>query len=283
MATNGINYSQASGLTISTNSTQRVIVTTGGTSTFTGITYGSKIIESVGTQGNLFSVYDDLTGDILAVTNSGGGTIFAVNAYDPVRISGLTESTTSNNYLVIQPNGVVKYKTILLNQSGLSGLGGSGVSGLLGISGISGISGRSGISGISGVSGISGISGLSGTSGTSGVSGIVGGGLSWTYSTTGQTGIVNYGFISTASTLSTITLPATATLGSTIEVTGIGTGAWKIGQLANHQIHFGVINTTSGATGYLQSTQTYDSIRLLCTTKDNEYTVLTVMGNITVI
>ena len=253
MATNGINYSQASGLTISTNNTQRVIVTTGGTSTFTGITYGSKIIESVGTEGNLFSVYDDLTGDILAVTNSAGGTIFAVNAYDPVRISGLTESTTSNSYLVIQPNGVVKYKTSIFGESGLSGLVGS-----------------------------AGASGLQGNIGTSGISGIVGGGLSWTYSTTGQTGIANYGFIATAATTSTITLPATATLGSTVEVTGIGAGGWKIAQLSNHQIHFGVVNTTSGTTGYLQSTQTYDSIRLLCTTANNEYTVLTVMGNITV-
>lgn len=262
--TNGIYYSQTSGLTISTNAKKRVIVSTGGTSTFTGDTYGGKVIDAIATQGQLFSVADDLTGDILVVTNQAGGTIFAVNEYDPVRISGVTSALTASNYLVIDAGGVIKYKTQIIGDSGISGISG------LDAVGTSGISGRSGISGISGA-------------GTSGVSGLVGGGLTWTYITTSQTAIVQYGFIATASTLSTITLPSTAAIGSTVEVTGIGSGGWKIAQNAGQTIHFGVLNTTTGTGGYLQSTQTYDSIRLLCTTTNTDYTVLTVMGNITVI
>lgn len=260
--TNGIYYSQTSGLTISTNAKKRVIVSTGGTSTFTGDTYGGKVIDAVATEGQLFSVSDDLTGDILVVTNQAGGTIFAVNEYDPVRISGVTSALTASNYLVIDAGGVIKYKTQIIGESGISGISG------LDAVGTSGTSGRSGLSGLSGISG---------------QVGPTGGGLTWTYITTTQSGIVNYGFISTATTLSTITLPSTAALGSTIEVTGIGTGGWKVAQNSGQTIHFGVVNSTTGTAGYLQSTQTYDSIRLLCTTVNTDYTVLTVMGNITVI
>ena len=388
MATNGTYYSQISGLTISTDSKNRVIVSTGGTTTFTGDTNGGTVIEAVGTNGELFSVDDDLTGDILVVTNPTGGTVFAVNYTQPVRISGLT-SGTSINYLVVESNGVIKYREIS---------GGIGVSGISGTEGTSGIQGNAGLSSsifyysantsstsgnpgtgytlwnnstqtgstqinihhytndfididtflatiapgqkiviqdkansdsfqiwtVAGATtninpntttsywtvpvsysssagagstnfssnqqlflaiqgGTSGISGLSGRSGISGISGTVGGGLTWTYITTTQAGITNYGFISTATTTSTITLPTGATIGSTIEVTGIGTGAWKIGQNSGQTIHFGIVNSTTGTGGYLQSTQTYDSIRLLCTTTNTDYTVLTVMGNITII
>jgi hypothetical protein len=164
MATNGTYYSQISGLTISTDSKNRVIVSTGGTSTFTGDTNGGTVIQAVGTNGDLFSVDDDLSGDILVVTNATGGTIFAVNYTEPVRISGLT-SGTSTNYLVVESNGVIKYREI-------AAIGESGISGIEGASGISGINGSSGISGINGLSGISGISGGSGVSGIQGINGV---------------------------------------------------------------------------------------------------------------
>jgi len=366
MATNGIYYSQTSGLTISTDSKKRVIVSTGGTTTFTGNTNGSTVIQAVGTNGDLFSVDDDLTGDILVVTNATGGTIFAVNYTDPVRISGVT-SGTSTNYLIIESNGVVKYREIAaVGESGISGIEGtSGLESISGISGLSGSSGRSGISGLSGVAGANGISssifyysantlstsgnpgtgytlwnnvtqtastqlnihhltntlvdidvflatispgqkyiiqdvldsgnyqiwnvtgtttninpnsstsywtipvsissslgngstnfsnnqqlfiaiqgGTSGLSGQSGISGNVGGGISWVNATTTQSMVANTGYVTTASTLTTLTLPTTISLGQTLEVVGYGTGFGRLKQNSNKFIKFGNKGTT---------------------------------------
>jgi len=83
--------------------------------------------------------------------------------------------------------------------------------------------------------------------------------------------------------LVTLTLPSTAALGSVIEVVGKGAGAWRIAQNAGEQIHFGNVNTTAGVTGYLQATLQYDAIRIVNTVADNEWTVLSAQGNITVI
>ena len=94
---------------------------------------------------------------------------------------------------------------------------------------------------------------------------------------------VNNGYIANNAGLVTLTLPTTSALGSVIEVVGKGAGGWRISQNAGEQIHFGNINTTTGTGGYLQSTLTYDAIRIVCTVADTEWTVLSVQGNITVI
>jgi len=94
---------------------------------------------------------------------------------------------------------------------------------------------------------------------------------------------VNVGYIANNAGLVTLTLPTTSALGSVIEVVGKGAGGWRIAQNASGIIHFGNINTTTGTGGYLQSTLTYDAIRIVCTVADTEWTVLSVQGNITVI
>ena len=75
-------------------------------------------------------------------------------------------------------------------------------------------------------------------------------------------------------------LPTTASVGSIIEVVGIGSGGWKIAQNSGQIIHFGIVNSTTGTAGFIASTQTYDSVRLLCTTTDTDFTVLSSVGNI---
>jgi hypothetical protein len=80
MATsNGINYSQTQGLKLSTNNLNRVIVSTGGTTTFSGVTSGSTIIDIRGTQGQLMSVTDNINGLLLSVNSFSGTSIFQVN------------------------------------------------------------------------------------------------------------------------------------------------------------------------------------------------------------
>lgn len=103
-----------------------------------------------------------------------------------------------------------------------------------------------------------------------------GGGYTWT-EVTGTTQIMaaNNGYITNNPALVTLTLPATAALGTTLSIAGKGAGGWKIAQNAGQQIFFGSSSTTSGATGYLQSTQQYDSIELLCITANTQWTVIT--------
>jgi len=153
---NGAFYSQTQGLKLSTNSTNRVIVSTAGTTTFTGITSGSTLIDVRGTSGQLMSVTDTLTGSLLTVNNNIGGSIFQVNSNNsviggtpntntfvisgtnigigiltptnklhisdttnPIRVEGLqlSGSSSNNRFLVTDSNGVVTYRTDVLTGS----------------------------------------------------------------------------------------------------------------------------------------------------------------------
>jgi hypothetical protein len=103
-----------------------------------------------------------------------------------------------------------------------------------------------------------------------------GGGYTWTEVTgTSQTMAANNGYITNNPALVTLTLPTTAALGTTLSIAGKGAGGWKIAQNAGQEIFFGSSATTIGATGYLQSTQQFDSIELLCITADTQWTVIT--------
>ena len=103
-----------------------------------------------------------------------------------------------------------------------------------------------------------------------------GGGYSWTEVTgTSQTMAANSGYITNNPALVTLTLPTTAALGTTLSIAGKGAGGWKIAQNAGQEIFFGSSATTIGATGYLASTQQFDSIELLCITADTQWTVIT--------
>lgn len=91
------------------------------------------------------------------------------------------------------------------------------------------------------------------------------------------------GYIADNSGLVTLTLPATAALGSIIYVQGLGAGGWKVAQNAGQIIHVGSTASTSGATGFIASTNQYDSITLLCVVANSTYALLGgAQGNITV-
>jgi|SRR5690349_360274 len=110
-----------------------------------------------------------------------------------------------------------------------------------------------------------------------------GAGLSWTDVTgTSQTMAVNNGYTANNAGLVTLTLPTTAAYGSVMAVVGKGAGGWKIAQSSGQQIHFGITNTTSGATGSLASTAQYDCVFILCSVANTEFTVYDSIGNLTV-
>jgi hypothetical protein len=92
-----------------------------------------------------------------------------------------------------------------------------------------------------------------------------GGGLSWAVYTVDQDLVVNNGYIANKAGLLTLRLPATAAIRDMIRVTGINTAVgWRISQRANQQIHTGVVSTTIGVGGYLESINIRDSVELLC-------------------
>lgn len=113
----------------------------------------------------------------------------------------------------------------------------------------------------------------------------VAGGITWTVTTVDASIVVNNGYIANKAGLLTMTLPASATVGDLIEITGINTAVgWRIAQNANQQIFFGSSSTTLGAAGYLEATAIRDSVKLVCVVAgaSSVYNVLHSIGNITV-
>lgn len=91
--------------------------------------------------------------------------------------------------------------------------------------------------------------------------------------------VVNNGYIANNAGLVTLTLPSTAALGSLIRVTGKGAGGWRIAQNSGQTIYFGAATTTT-STGHLDSSAVRDTVELVCVTANNDWNVLSSIGNI---
>lgn len=98
---------------------------------------------------------------------------------------------------------------------------------------------------------------------------------------TTQAMTVNNGYLADSASLVTLTLPSTASFGTIIEVAGAGGGGWKVAQNSGQIIRFGNASTTLGTGGYLASTHTRDSIKLLCVTANTAFQVISSIGDIT--
>lgn len=108
--------------------------------------------------------------------------------------------------------------------------------------------------------------------------------LAWTDVTgTSQSAAVNAGYTTNNAGLVTVTLPSTAAYGSIVYVVGKGAGGWKVAQNSGQTIHFLGTNSTTGTGGSLASTVQYDSVELLCTIANTDWTVIDSMGNITIV
>lgn len=91
------------------------------------------------------------------------------------------------------------------------------------------------------------------------------------------------GYIANDAGLVTLLLPAVAVVGDEVEVTGKGAGGWLIAQNGGQTIFFGAATTTPGPGGSLASTQQRDSVRLVCVTTNNDWNVLSSIGNLAVV
>ena len=113
-----------------------------------------------------------------------------------------------------------------------------------------------------------------------------------TVSGTSQTMVTNNGYRTTNVALTTLTLPTTAAVDTTMRVVGSGTGGWKIAQNASQQIRFlgttaGTTATTSGVTGYIDAgvvtgSDVMASIEIMCTTANTTWDVISCNGNVNI-
>lgn len=95
--------------------------------------------------------------------------------------------------------------------------------------------------------------------------------------------LVNTSYITNKGTQCVLTLPSTASVGVILRVTGINASGWKITQNVSGIIHFGNADTTTGTGGYLESSSTRDSVELVCVVENNEWNVISSVGNITIV
>lgn len=110
-----------------------------------------------------------------------------------------------------------------------------------------------------------------------------GGALNWNVVAVGTNMAVNNGYITNNAAIPvTLVLPAVAAVGDIIRVTGKAVGGWTITQGAGQTIFFGTASTTTGVAGFLSSTNTRDTVELLCVTANNDFNVLSSIGNVTV-
>jgi len=91
------------------------------------------------------------------------------------------------------------------------------------------------------------------------------------------------GYIANNAGVVTFTLPASASIGDTFIVTGKGAGGWAIAQNAGQTINIGSSSTTTGAGGSLASTAQFDTVEIVCITANNDFNVIDLVGNITVV
>jgi hypothetical protein len=196
----------------------------------------SLVVNVEGTQGQLFSVTDSLTGSLHSVNDISGIPILEVFSNDTVKMGTYNSEAVivagsdfylpnapavdSQVILVRAPDGKIGTKEGDFGEGTSSGT--SGTSGTRGTSGSSGTSGTTGTSGTSGTSGTRGTSGSSGSSGSSGTSGTRGtSGSSGSSGTSGTSGLAGDRFASTSNTSMTISTGAKSfTIGTGLQWIG---------------------------------------------------------------
>lgn len=111
-----------------------------------------------------------------------------------------------------------------------------------------------------------------------------GSGIGWNEITgTTQAMSQDQGYVPNNAAQVVFSLPVTASFGTIINIVGKGAGGWKVTQNAGQNIQLGSTSSTVGAAGYIESTNQFDSIELLCTTANTTWTVIGgPQGNITV-
>lgn len=93
----------------------------------------------------------------------------------------------------------------------------------------------------------------------------------------------NNGYITNNGSLITLTLPTTSAVGQVFRIVGLGAGGWQIAQNVGQNIQYGNQATTVGGAGALSSTNANDTVELVTTVANTQFTVVSTQGNLTYI
>jgi hypothetical protein len=108
-------------------------------------------------------------------------------------------------------------------------------------------------------------------------------GFVWQEITTSPTAMLpDRGYVVNFAGLEVLSLPLLSVVGDEIAITGKSATGWQLIQAAGQSINFGFYTTTVGTMGYLQSNAQFDSVRLVCTTANLTWNVISSIGNITI-
>jgi len=103
-------------------------------------------------------------------------------------------------------------------------------------------------------------------------------GISWAnISGTTQAAAVNTGYVVGNASQTTITLPATAALGSVITVQGKGAAGWILAANTGQTIQVG--QTASSTAGSVTSAAAFDSIQVVCITANTSWATISVLSS----
>lgn len=112
---------------------------------------------------------------------------------------------------------------------------------------------------------------------------VTGQGTEFTTVTADTLMVVNNGYITNkAGTAANMTLPVTAAVGSSLEVIGRGATGWVVAQNASQTIHMNSVSTTTGTGGSLASSAQFNTVTLICTVANTDWTVVASQGVLTV-
>ena len=248
----------------------------------TGTGTGTGGIHIIGTDG---IVWTSFTGTATFTAGAGltaNGRIIDVNvdnstveiSSDILRVKdiGITNAKLANSNITVTPgNGLAGGGSVALG--GSVTLTNAGVTAAVAGTGIS-VSGATGSVTITNT-GVQSFNGLTGA--------VLADAVPWSVITADQTAVINKGYFTNKATVLGITLPSTAAVGSVLRVSGMTAGGWKITQNASGVIHFGKTDTTVGTGGYIQSTLARDAVEMICCVVNNEWNVVSSVGNITIV
>ena len=213
---------------------------------------------------------DAATNGNVTITPNGNGTLV---------VSSLLNATTDYSAVIADSTGALAAVKAAAGTTGqvLTSQGHSAapIWATAGVSGVSSITGDSG-GALVGALTITGAGGIT-TSGAGTTLTITGTGLTWTRPTTTPIALVaNHGYVqaNAGAGLTTFTLPATAALGTEIQVIGESSGGWSITTGGGQSIQYGNL---TGATS-LGSTNRYDCVRLVCRVANTTWVVTSAVG-----
>ena len=196
-----------------------------------------------------------------AVTNTGTATL----TFDCGAVSGPVSTVNGNVFirsaslqsnLTASGSGYIRYLSAIrsgTNSGNVDGLSPQGVTGTFAI----------GANTFSATDSTAGYVWTTNGGGVSSLQPLPGSGFTWNgVSGTTQAAAVNNGYIIQNASQTTVTLPATAALGSVISVQGLGAGGWILTANTGQTVQIGSTATSSGGT--VTSSNQWDAIEVVC-------------------